>query len=349
MKKKFVLGFSLVLLLCLTTWAHASTPLGGLAVAISPDGKQMVAAGDNRVLYVINAESMEVTQRVWLETCILDLEFSQDGSKVVAEDTDGNLILMNAQDWSIIKNEPKAAQMSVARGANLAAGLDTNPKGHTVRLFSLDDLSIKGTVTLAEGEKITSMVLAPEGDRLAVWLAPVDDDAESKEKAPSDLKGLEADEFKLKNDGKTSRLLIFNTTDGSNLADHKLYYSPSPGGTKILFQGENVLIVNYSNLNAQIDAKGEVTLFKLDNSFNYGIGISADHQILLTGGLAKGTYTKTDSLHQTVFNPDRLPGWPEYFKNFAVGPDGSAYGATSGYRIIKLKPGGGFDKSYPVF
>lgn len=349
MKKNIFLGLCLILLLCLSSGIQAATPLGGLAVAISPDGKQMVAAGDNRVLYVINPENMEVTQRVWLETCILDLEFSKDGSKVLAEDTDGSLLLISAQDWSVIKKEPKAQQMSVAREANLAAGLSAESSGNTVRFFSLDDLSVTGKVTLAQGEKVASMGLDPQGERLAVWLTPIDDASEPKEKAPTDLKGLEADEFKLKNDGKTSRLLIFKVADGSTIVDHKLYYSPSTGGTKVLFQGEAVLIVNYTNLNAQIDSQGAVTLFKLNNSFNYGIGFSADQQILLSGSLAVGTHTKTENLHQSEFKPDRLPGWPEYFKNFTVAPDGTAYGATSAYRIIKLKPGGAFDKSYPIF
>ncbi|MDY0274177.1 MAG: hypothetical protein RBR42_01915 [Desulfomicrobium sp.] len=345
MKKNVVLVVSLVLTLCLSAWVHAATPLGGLAVAVSPDGKQIVAAGDNRVLYAINAETMEVTERVWLGTPILALDFTQDGSKVVAEDTDGTLFLFNAQDWSIIKNEPKAEQMTVSREANLVAGLDRQ----TVRLFSLENLSATGTITLGDKDRVACMALAPKGDRLAILLTPVDDDAEPKEKVPTDLKNLEADEFKLKNDGKTSRLLIFSATDGSNIADHKLYFSASTVGATLLFQEENILIVNYTNLNAQIDAQGEVTLFKLDNSYNYGIGVSADHQTLLTGGLAKGTYTKVENLNKTTFSQDRLPGWPEYFKSFSVAPDGTAYGATSGYRIVKIKPGGALDKSYPVF
>ena len=350
MKRFFVLGLCLGLLLCLPPVARASTPLGGLAVALSPNGQLMVAAGDNRVLYVINPAKMEVAQRIWLGTCIVDLEFSKDGTRLVAEDTDGTLHLIDAKDWKTLKKEAKAGKMSAARQADLAAGLNPEYKGQSIQFLSMTDLGVKGKVTFAPGEKVAGLGLDLEGARLAVLLEPVNDDSEPKGgKTPAELKGLAAEEFRLKNDGRTSRLLVFKVPDGSKVSEHKLYYSPSPVGTEILFQRDNVLVVNYSNLNARIDPKGEVTLFQLDNTFNYGIGFSADQKILLTGGLADGTYTKVGELAKTRFQPDRLPGWPEYFKSFALAADGTAYGATSAYRVIKINPGGGFDKSFPVF
>jgi hypothetical protein len=350
MKRIILCSLCLGLLFSWPLTASASTPLGGLAAALSPDGKNMVAAGDNRVLYVIDPAKMEVAKRLWLGTCIVDLEFNKDGSKVVAEDTDGTLHLLDPQTGNSLKKEPKAEKMSTARQGNLAAGLNPDYNGHTISLLSMADLSVKGKVAFAKGEKVAALGLDPEGARLAVWLEPMNDDAEAKGgNPPANLKGLAAEEFRLKNDGKTSRLLIFKVPEGSKVSEHKLFFSPSVSGAKILFQGDNVLVVNYSNLNARIDPKGEVTLFQLDNSYNYGIGFSADQKTLLTGGLANGTYTKVADLAKTSFQPDRLPGWPEYFKGFAVAGDGTAYGATSGYRIIKIKPGGGVDKSYPLY
>jgi hypothetical protein len=346
--KFFVLCLGLIL--CLPSLGLASTPLGGLAVALAPNGQVLVAAGDNRVLYVIDAAKMEVKNRVWLGTCIVDLDFNKDGKTVVAEDTDGTLYVIDANTWNLVKKEPQAEKMSPARQADLVAGLNPDYNGNSVRFLSMTDLSPKGKVALAKGEKVAALGLDPAGARLAVLLEPVPDDSEPKGAAlPADLKGLAAEEFRLKNDGRTSRLLVFKAPDGSKISEHKLYYSPSTGGAKILFQGDNVLVVNYSNLNAQINPKGEVTLFQLDNSFNYGIGFAPDQKVLLTGGLADGTYTKVADLAKTRFQPDRLPGWPEYFKSFTVAGNGAAYGGTSGYRIVKLNPQGGFEKSVPVF
>ena len=237
---------------------------------------------------------------------------------------------------------------STARNADLVAGLDPDYNGHNIRFLSMTDLSMKGKVTFAKGEKVAGLGLDSEGTRLAVLLEAVNDDSETKGgNPPVELKGLAAEEFRLKNDGKTSRLLVFKVPDGSKVSEQKLFYSPSISGLKVIFQGDNVLIINYSNLNAQVSPKGEVTLFKLDNSYNYGIGFSSDQKVLMTGGLSDGTYTKVADLTKARFQPDRLPGWPEYFKSFAVAVDGTAYGSTSGYRIIKIKPGGAFEKSLP--
>jgi hypothetical protein len=144
-------------------------------------------------------------------------------------------------------------------------------------------------------------------------------------------------------------LKIFEAPGGAMLREHKLYYTASGGGCRLLVHGDKVLVVNYTNINAEIGANGEVALFRLENGHNYGIGFSSDHTILMAGGLADGTYTKVDGLMQTRFQADRLAGWPEYFKSFAVAADGTAYGSTSGYRIIRITAGGSYDKSAPIF
>jgi hypothetical protein len=347
--KRILVLLSLGLML-VSSVALAANPLGGLAVALSPKGDVMVAAGDNRVLYVLDPAKLEVANRIWLGVCVVDLQFNKDGSMLLAEDTDGTLHQVDAKTWKPVKQMQKASLMSAAAKADLVAGLNPDTHGYVVQFLSMVDLSEKGKVSFAKGEKVVAMGLDAEGARLAVFLEAVNDESEPKGAAvPPDLKGLAADEFRLKNDGKTSRVMIFKVADGSKISEHKLFYSPSTSSWKVLFNGDNILLVNYSNLNAQINAKGEVSLFQLDNSFNYGIGVSADQKTILTGGLSNGSYTKVEGLSKTKFEPDRLPGWPEYFKSFTVGADGTAYGSTSAYRIMKLKPGGAFEKSVPVF
>lgn len=341
-----VLGFMIVS----AASALAATPLGGLAVAVSPAGNTLAAAGDNRVLYVLSAGKLEVTNRIWLGVCIVELQFNKDGSTLLAEDTNGTIHLIDAKTWQVTKKLPKAEKMSIARNADLGAGLDPNYNGQVIRFVSLTDLSEKGKIVFAKDQKVAALGLDAKGERLGVLLESVNDDTEPKgAKPPADVKGLALDEFKMKNDGKTSLFMVFKVPSGEKVSEHKLYFSASIVGAKVLFQGENALVVNYSNLNAKIDPKGEITLFNLDNSFNYGLGFSADQAVLMSGGLSVGTYTKVDGLNMTKFEPDKLQGWPEYFKGFAVAGDGTAYGSTSAYRIVKIKPGGGFEKSVPVF
>lgn len=330
--------------------ALAATPLGGLAVALSPAGTPLVAAGDSRVLYVMDAGKMEVSHRIWLGVCIVDLQFNRDGSVLLAEDTDGTIHAIDTKIWQVQKQMQKAGRMSAAPSADLIAGLNPDYNGHIIRFLSMTDLSEKGKVVFEKGQEVMSMGLDAAGGKLAVLLVSAADESEPKgAKPPADLKGLALEEFRLKNDGKTSMFMVFKVPDGTKVSEHKLWYSASSSGWKTLFHGDNALIINYSNLNAQISPSGDLSLFNLDNSFNYGMGMSADQKIFMSGGLSHGTYTKVEGMNKSPFKPDRLPGWPEYFKSFAVAADGTAYGATSAYRIIRISPGGTADKSFPVF
>ena len=339
-----------VLILSIPPNAQGTTPLGGLAVALSPAGDVLVTAGDNRVLYVLDPATLEVIGRHWLGVDIVALHFNGDGSTLLLEDTDGTLHLYASTTWRPIKKMPKAQQLTVAAGAGLAAGLDPAYNGHVIRFFTMVDLAEVGRILFAKNEKVQALGLNAKGDRLAVLLESVDDTTEKKgEKAPADLKDLALEEFRLKNDGKTSVLKVFEAPRSVEIDTRKTYFSASATGCKLLFHGDIVLVVNYTNVNARIGPKGEVSLFKLENGYNYGLGFSADQSILMAGGLSDGTYTQVSELSQVRFQPDRMPGWPEYFKSFAVAPDGTAYGTTSGYRLLKIKAGGIFEKSVPVF
>lgn len=348
MKRIAILG----LVGILTVFANsvmAGTPLGGLAVALSPGEDILVAAGDNRTLYVLNAQDMDIVNRVWLGTCVVKLDFDKEGKVLLAEASDETLHLIDTSTWQVTGTRPKSEKMSAARAVNRIAVLNPDRSGHRISFLDMTDLSEQGSVTLPQDRKVAALGLDAAGERLAVLTASVDDESVPKERAPAGLRGLEGDEFKLKHDGKSTQFMVFKVPSGELLWEQKTYYSPSMTGMRLLFDGDNGVAVNYSDVNAKITPEGEVSLFKLENGFNYGTGFSYDQSLLLTGGLAQGTYTKVGSLSMVKFSPDRLQGWPEYFKDFAISEDGTAYGATSGYRIIMVKPGGMFAKSTPIF
>jgi len=128
----------------------------------------------------------------------------------------------------------------------------------------------------------------------------------------------------------------------------KIYFITAKG-SQVLFDGEAVLILNYKNENAKIDSQGNTKMFQLLNSYNYGIGLSGNQESICTGGLAKATYTKVKGLESKELKIDKIPGWPEYFKGFAFDSEGNAYGTTSAYRILKIKPDGTIAKAVPVY
>lgn len=344
-----LVGIFLILGLTATP-SLGKTPLGGLGVAISPNGQTIAVAGDNRVLYVIDAASLEVKQRVWLKTTVYSLHFNKNGSKLLVEDTDDTVQLIDTQTWKVEKDVKKAYFGSPSAAADLFPAFDDNYNGHNIRFLSMTDLAEKGKVTFEKGQKVQACGLSADGTRLAVLMESVKDESEPTAKeTPKDLKGLAAEEFKLKNDGKIATLLIFQVPSGQKLSENKLFYSPSSSGWKVFFSGEDVFLVNYSNLNAKVAKDGQVTMFQLGNSYNYGIGISGFQKVLMSGGLADGTYTQVDGLKMSTFKLERIPGWPEYFKDFAVGLDGSAYGTTSGFRLAKILATGQVEKVVPIF
>lgn len=151
--KRHLVSVLLLPLLGLASTVMGGNPLGGLSVALSPDNNTLVAAGDNRVLYVMNPESVEVADRVWLGTCIVKLDFNEDGSMLLAEDSAGTLFLIDAKTWEVAKNLPKAEKVSAARGVNTAAALNPDYNGHQIRILDMTDLSEKGVSPSRRGRR----------------------------------------------------------------------------------------------------------------------------------------------------------------------------------------------------
>ncbi|OPZ68753.1 MAG: hypothetical protein BWY82_02454 [Verrucomicrobia bacterium ADurb.Bin474] len=91
-------------------------------------------------------------------------------------------------------------------------------------------------------------------------------------------------------------------------------------------------------------------MFACENSFNYGIGFSSDHKLIMTGGLADMSLTSTQDWSSKKFGVSKkLPSWPEYFKGFAAGSEGVCFGASDGYRLFVIQRDGSVALEKPVF
>ena len=324
----------------------AGTPLGGLAVAVSPDGSTLLAGGDNRTLYVLDPGSLEVKQRLWLGTTIVALHYNKDGSRLLVQDSDGVVHFLDSKDFKKLSEHEDLDKMSMAAQADIAAGLDSNYQGNAVRFFSTQDGTELGKVLFAKGDSVNCFGLNTTGDTVAVLMNGKTDAAEKKlsySDIPKDLKGVARDEFSQKNDGKTAVFATFKVPSGEKIAEHKLFFT-SNANARILFDDSDALVVNYSNDNARIKSDGTVEMFELGNSYNYGIGLSPDQSTILTGGLRNGSITIVDGMKGVSFRVQKLPGWPEYFKGFCADGNGAIYASTSGYRVIKLNSQGRVEK-----
>ncbi len=327
-------------------WSH--TPLGGLAVAVSPGGKTIVTGGDNRVLYVLDPSTLRVKKRIWTESGIWRMAFNKNGEKLLVEDTTPTIRYFKTSDWKLERELKREGFMSTAPLVDTMAALDSGSK--SVSVFSMTDGSIKKTVKT--DVSISAFGIDPNAKRLAVISRYEKDKSEEKvafKDIPKDLKGAAKKAFIQKNDGKTSVFFLYEIPSGKLLFKKKIFFSAT-NGSKLVFNKDSVLVICYNNVNAKIDTKtGNTAIFELGNSFNYGIGLSTDQKRIASGGLANGTYTMVDENVQKKFKITKIKGWPEYFKDFAFDSMGNLFGTTSGYRIITVNESGKVIKSVPVY
>jgi hypothetical protein len=173
------------------------------------------------------------------------------------------------------------------------------------------------------------------------------DEAEKKEKTPKELEGLARDEFEQKHDGRTSEVLWL---DGELKETHRYGTYYGDYGTNQLLVKDNVAsFVSYRNKCAKFTPEGETSLFRTGTQYNYGIGVAPDQKLIASGGLATGMLMDMEKKTSISFDHNKLPGFPEYFYGFAFGPDGTIYGGTSAWRIIKVSPEGEVLSESPIY
>ncbi len=338
----------LVLSAPFAAWARDPEWSGLGAVAVSPDGKTIVAGGQNRVLYMIDAQTMEVKQRLWTGVRIGALAYNKDGTRIVFEDEEEETEILDAATLETVKRIGKAGFVECARLADLMAVATDVMYRKQIRFLSMTDGSQLGSVDVAD--KVASYGFNAEGTRFAV-LTTSSEGKENKvayKDVPKELTGLARKEFVQKNDGKTSKLIVFEAPTGKQLRETALWYC-SDTGAMVFMNGETAYIINYSNENLIVPAEGDVKLFESQSSYNYAKGVSDDRKAFLVGGLATGTYTRIDGLSGLTFQIDRLRGWPEYFGGFAFQQDGTGWAVTSSCRLIQISKEGKFLKAVPVY
>jgi hypothetical protein len=285
--------------------AVAAVPKGALgAIAASPDGKTIVAAGDNRVLYVLDIG-----------------EVGDAKSIAVAEKAD----IIVASGRAKGRNE-KA--ITAVYGYSLATGKQVISAKVAVGVHAIGVLS--------------------DASRIFALSKPVKTDKEKKEKPPANLKGLVKEEFKQKHDGKNAQFVTLDKV-GKELGRYTTWYSSS-SAVLLAAEGKSIFAFNYSNINAELDRTGKkTTLFKSENGYNYGMGYSSASNAVASGGMGNGSIINLADGSATKFKIDRIGGWPEYFKGFSFAKDGTAYGGTTAYRLVKIGPDGKVEMVKPVF
>ena len=334
----------------IATVSQAALPLGGLTVAVSPDGKKLVAGGDTRTLLMMDPASLEVTARQWIEAGITSLGFSKDGKVLVVGDSDNAVKLFDTASWKLIKQFEKYDLLTISQSAGLFAGTDNAYTGPNIFVSTIEGGVQKAKITLGNKERVVALAISPDGQKLAVLTYAKEDPSEKKlgyNDIPKDLTGLDRAVFQLKNDGKASTIFIYDIQKGTVLSERKTWYENS-NNCRLLFHGDDVIAVGYMNVNAQIAPDGTTKAFEAMNSYNYGIGFSADGKSILTGGLVDGTITAVTSLSGVKFKLSKISGFPEYIKGFDSSASGTVFAGTSGFRVVRISADGKVEKEAPV-
>jgi WD40 repeat protein len=329
--------------------AEGVTGRGGLeAVAVSPDGKVVAAGGQNRVLYLLDAGSLAVKQRLWLGARVGNLAFSGDGRRLAVLDDADVLRLVD------LATGKEAARLPGASG--LVAGPDRVVVHDTgivskgiLRIYSLADLKEVARVELphrpagytfaASGKQVVVLSYSERGTEKYVPATEV----------PVELTGLDRLTFRQRHDGLESLLEVRDLATGKVLKQQRLWYTSDSDSTLLAQVGETTLVFNRANVCARIEAGGKTSLFRTELFLNHGLGVSPDGKRLVAGGLNVGYSGPAQGGPAVKFTVAPLPGQAEYFARFAVRDDGTAYGVTTAFRVVKVDRDGKIEKVAAVY
>ncbi len=332
--------------------AQAATPLGGLTVAVSPAGDKLVVGGDPRTIMVLDPNSLKVLSRNWIGTTIVSMAFNKDGSILAVMDTDATVHLYDPNTWKAKYTLRKHDKMTIHTDKGILAGVNSRYRGGSIEFNSLKDGSNLGKADLGPKERVDAIGFSKDGSKLAVVFDAVKTPDEKKvgyRDIPKDLRGAARDEFRQRNDGRMSSFRVYEVPSGKKLWEGHTYFDLGSRG-KITFDGDALVALSYSSYGAKIPKDGNAKMFRTKNSFNYGLDLSPDGSLWLSGGLRRFSLTSTKDLgNKGQGQLRRLPGWPEYFKGFsATANNKTIYATTSAYRIVKLDGTGKIIKVAPV-
>lgn len=323
---------------------------GGIAVAVSADGKQLVAGGRNRALYEIDPASLEVKRRAYLGRQIQKMAFSPSGKTLIVESTKV-VQWLSAETFAVRKTLENAGRITMVPAAGLLA-VNSKARPYSIKLLDIETGEEKASVPYDKMKSVAAFALQPDGKQVAILYGRRRDESEKKvayKEIPKDLKGPALNVFKQKNDGYTASFAIFDVATGQPVLEKTLWYGAPGGGNIAFWNGDKVFVVGYENQNATIDAKGEVAYFELANSYNYARSCDATGAALLTGGLRRGARTTLPDRKAVAFELDKIEGFPEYFKSFDFAADGTGYAGTTASRVVRIGADGVVQASKPIY
>jgi len=331
---KILLGLGFAMGLCSAAMAQVMP-----AVAVSPDGATVLAAGDNRVVYTVNAETLGIEERRYIAGLVRWLDYSADG-RLVFMRTDNNIFTARAaRSFKTLYSVDRISAVSYAPEANRIALLESNYDGGVLHILVA---STGDRINRIEFPEIRTnyVALAPDGASALLLTQSDRSEDEPNESPSSELKGYDRYLFRQQNDGYTSHVVSVTVESGDWSMAETFYRVSFPGQVRML--DGRMAIINGPGDSALVSGDGTTDLLNLGGGYiAFGHIADAGADIVLTGG----TEIAFHGLNGTAANPAsreleavRLEGPAERVTAIDQAGDGTLYMVTSGYRLWKVTP-----------
>ena len=298
------------------------------ALALSSDGKWLAVAGRNRAVYVLDSATLEVRQRHGVGAAVRNLAFTPDAAQIVVEDNRATLRRLERGSGKQLATLEDARGLTVHPSGKLALVY-----GETVRLIQLADFRI--VATMETSERPAALAFDANGKQIFVLEQGQFTEDEKRLPAaeiPEKLHGLEREEFRQRHDGRVCLLRSYDL-EGKEQRRRRLWYTSDTDSTTLIPRGEEMLILNRSNIVARLDATGAITLYRLDVPVVHARAASPDGSRVALG-LRGRVRLLSDKVQELSL--EELPDEAEFVTRLLVRPEGGLYGVTSAYRAFEI-------------
>ena len=337
-----------------TTAARSEIPVDGIsAITVSPDGATIVASGEPRTFYVIDSATLKVKDRIWHGYSPLRLNWSKDGKTIGLFHTDDIFTFFDAVTLKETVSTEKFSDHCIAGETETLVTMLSGPvrdgkSAVTLATYSLATGEKLKTVDFDYTAQVVSVSCSADGNDIVLATREYDSESEEKKDPPKDMAREQQPEFRKRNDAKVMWIGWFDG-DLNKGPEYESWFSSTKANLSFVRNGKAYWLRNSSE-NAEFARDGSLKMFALDKAASfYGELASVDNSYFLVGTLGKGQIVQTDTMAETEFAfPDRLKGWPEYLYGFGIAPDGTIYGGTSAYRMIKVSPQGQVQEIKPI-
>jgi hypothetical protein len=307
------------------------------AGAASPDGTVFVVGGHNRAVTVYDTKTWEVRQRIWIGARIQAIHFTPDGSQCMVLGDHNTAIILDPKTWEKAQEQPGLHTLAVARAAPVAvssAQKGRSWKNRVVKVWSLPDWKAAAEIPLEKGLVPAAMALTADGKTAYLRSRPVKEPKEKEADAgPEPEDHAEKSLWRERTDGRVSHLLVLDleakaVTQSVTCFDspHRLRLYPVPGGC---------VSVVYTRYCGWLDTETGKYRTQVTGQFAYGSGQDAQGNLYI-GALRSYLVLSPEGKQLAKNRASRLPGFPEYFRDFApLGAD-RVVGVTDGFRVIVI-------------